>query len=237
MSYLLVVFLLGFLILVHEAGHLIAARSVGIPVTRFSIGFGPKVCSWHRGKTEYRLSFIPLGGYVLPAIEDEEDYFKIPVIKRTVLALGGPVANLAFPFLLLSLLGAIRSGLSWSGILVEPALQTGSLFGQVLTSLPVLFTQPDQLSGVVGIIAQGGDFVGMDIQRISQFLIFLSINLAVLNLLPFPVLDGGKILLCLLEKVHPKMTKLHIPLSIAGWVIMIGLMVYVTVHDVGRLLT
>jgi len=236
MSYVMVVFLLGFLILLHEAGHLLAAQSVGIPITRFSIGFGPKICSWYRGETEYRLSLVPLGGYVLPAIKDEEEYFRIPISKRTVFTLGGPAANLLFPFFLLALLGAVRSGPTWSHVLLEPALQTCNIFGQVVASLPVLFTQPEQLSGVVGIVAQGGQFVDLGVLRVCEFAIFLSINLAVINLLPFPVLDGGKIILCLLEKIHPKTMKLNLALHLVSWIAIIGLMVYVTINDVGRLL-
>ena len=235
MSYVIVVFLLGFLILLHEAGHLFAARSVGIPVARFSIGFGPGIYSWNRGETEYRISLIPLGGYVLPAIKDEKDYFSIPAHKRMLFALGGPVANLLFPLFLLSILNPVQSGLSWSAVLVEPVLQTVNMLGQILASLPVLLTQPDQLSGVVGIIAQGGTLVGQDLMRMCRFSIFLSINLAVINLFPFPVLDGGKILLCILEKIHPRLMKLNVPLHLAGWVVLMGLLVYVTIQDVMRL--
>ncbi len=54
----------GLIILVHELGHFLAARAVGIRVDRFSIGFGPKIAAIQRGETEYRLSWVPLGGYV-----------------------------------------------------------------------------------------------------------------------------------------------------------------------------
>jgi regulator of sigma E protease len=54
----------GIIILVHEWGHFMAARAVGIRVDRFSIGFGPKIVAWQRGETEYRIAWIPLGGYV-----------------------------------------------------------------------------------------------------------------------------------------------------------------------------
>lgn len=55
---------LGVLIFVHELGHFLAAKSVDIEVSRFSIGFGPKVVGFKRGETEYWISAIPLGGYV-----------------------------------------------------------------------------------------------------------------------------------------------------------------------------
>ena len=55
---------LGVLIFVHELGHFLAAKSVDIEVSRFSIGFGPKVVGFKRGETEYWISAFPLGGYV-----------------------------------------------------------------------------------------------------------------------------------------------------------------------------
>ncbi len=58
------VVVLGVLILVHELGHFWAAKAVGIEVSRFSIGFGPKIVGFKRGETEYVLAAIPLGGYV-----------------------------------------------------------------------------------------------------------------------------------------------------------------------------
>ncbi len=68
----LAVFFLGASIFVHELGHFLAARRRGMKVERFSIGFGPKVFGWRgRDGVEYRLSWIPLGGYVaLPQLAD-----------------------------------------------------------------------------------------------------------------------------------------------------------------------
>jgi regulator of sigma E protease len=70
MGYLLVVAAIALLILVHEAGHFLAARGCGLPVARFSLGFGPRIWSYWNGGTEYRVAAIPLGGYVLLAIKD-----------------------------------------------------------------------------------------------------------------------------------------------------------------------
>lgn len=63
---------LGVLIFVHEAGHFLAAKAVGIQVLRFSLGFGRPLLSLRRGETEYWISWIPLGGYVkMAGMEDE----------------------------------------------------------------------------------------------------------------------------------------------------------------------
>jgi len=64
-------FALGFTIFIHELGHFLAARKRGLIITRFSIGFGPKLFGWTRNGVDYRLSAIPFGGYVaLPQLSD-----------------------------------------------------------------------------------------------------------------------------------------------------------------------
>lgn len=72
-SILAFVFVLGVLIFVHELGHFLAARRLGVRVLTFSLGFGPKVVRVRRGDTEYCISAIPLGGYVKMAGENPED--------------------------------------------------------------------------------------------------------------------------------------------------------------------
>ena len=66
-------FVLGVLIFVHELGHFLAARRVGVRVLTFSLGFGPKILKFTRGDTEYCVSAIPLGGYVKMAGENPDD--------------------------------------------------------------------------------------------------------------------------------------------------------------------
>ncbi len=72
MTILATIIVLGVLIFVHELGHFLAARSVGVRVERFSIGLGPRVWGFQRGETEYVLSAIPLGGYVKMGGMDDE---------------------------------------------------------------------------------------------------------------------------------------------------------------------
>jgi regulator of sigma E protease len=68
-----VTLVLGVMILVHEWGHFIAARLFGVRVDVFSIGFGPRLFGWKRGATDYRISALPLGGYVRMAGQDPTD--------------------------------------------------------------------------------------------------------------------------------------------------------------------
>ncbi|MBU0568266.1 site-2 protease family protein [bacterium] len=94
MSYVLIIFILGLLILIHEFGHLIAAKYAKIPIACFSMGFGPKLWGCNKDGTEYRLSLIPIGGYVLPKIECEEDFLQFSIFQRVLFCCGGPLANI-----------------------------------------------------------------------------------------------------------------------------------------------
>ncbi|MEX2531571.1 MAG: RIP metalloprotease RseP [Gemmatimonadota bacterium] len=90
MTILATIIVLGVLIFVHELGHFIAARSVGIRVERFSIGLGPRVWGYQKGDTEYVLSAIPLGGYVKMAGMDDEVMERIEGGPTTEGEEGGP---------------------------------------------------------------------------------------------------------------------------------------------------
>jgi len=67
------VFVIGVLVFVHELGHYLAARRIGVRVLKFSLGFGPRLIGFTRGDTEYCVSAIPLGGYVKMAGENADD--------------------------------------------------------------------------------------------------------------------------------------------------------------------
>ena len=106
---------LGVLVTVHELGHFIAARIFNVEVEKFSIGFGPKLLSFKKGKTEYRISLIPLGGYLKmkgenpdEKVEDTENSFKIKSWwQRAIIAFAGPFANLILALLIFILTFAI----------------------------------------------------------------------------------------------------------------------------------
>ncbi len=120
------VFVLGILILIHESGHFMVAKSVDIRVPRFSIGLGPKLIGIKKGETEYCLSAIPFGGYVKMAgegtgefiegggdddeqVEEEyvpspRDFDQKPVWARMSVVSAGSVMNYIWGFLLFFLL-------------------------------------------------------------------------------------------------------------------------------------
>jgi regulator of sigma E protease len=111
MSWLLV--FLGFclLIMLHEAGHFVAAKATGMRVERFFLFFGPTIWSFKRGETEYGVKSIPLGGYVkingmnpeeeMPPGEEHRAYHRQKVWKRIVVVAAGPAVNIVLAFVIL----------------------------------------------------------------------------------------------------------------------------------------
>lgn len=73
MSILITIIIIAILILVHELGHFLAARRIGIPVYEFSLGFGTKLLSTTRDGVQYSLRLLPLGGFVRMAGEEPGD--------------------------------------------------------------------------------------------------------------------------------------------------------------------
>jgi regulator of sigma E protease len=237
MTALLIAGLIALLVLVHEAGHLLAGLYARIPLARFSVGFGPALWGFTRRGVEFRLSAVPLGGYVLPAFQDLDDYFKIPVRRRILFALGGPAFNLLLPVPLFALYNVFTRGPSLEGLFVLPFVQTGQLVLQVVSSIPLLFTNAAALSGPVGVVAEGSRLVGFSGTKALFFSALLSVNFAVFNLLPVPILDGGKILLSLMEKIWPRSVRLFVPATAVSLVLLLLLFAYATVADVARMTT
>ena len=106
---------LGVMVLVHEWGHFIVARLFGVRVDVFSIGFGPRLFGWRWGQTDWRLSALPLGGYVRMAGQDlsevdsstvaptgaSDEVMSKPRWQRALISLAGPAVNLVMPIILL----------------------------------------------------------------------------------------------------------------------------------------
>lgn len=90
--------ILGLIILIHESGHLIAAKLVGIKVDVFSIFFGRKIFSRKIGETEYKIGWIPLGGYIK---QDEDSYNNASIPKRFFVLIAGVCGNFALAFALI----------------------------------------------------------------------------------------------------------------------------------------
>ncbi|MBI4707396.1 MAG: RIP metalloprotease RseP [Candidatus Omnitrophica bacterium] len=105
-SVLVFVFILSILIVVHEFGHFIAAKKIGVRVEKFSLGFGTQLFKHKKGETEYSVSAIPLGGYVKLSGDTPEEfkakeyeYLSKPVGKRFFVIFLGPLLNYVLGFL------------------------------------------------------------------------------------------------------------------------------------------
>jgi regulator of sigma E protease len=129
------VLVLGVMILVHEFGHFAAAKLLGVRVDVFSIGFGKRLFGFRRGDTDYRISALPLGGYVkmtgvnaieMPedrqggATQDEGEFLKHPRWQRLIIAVAGPVANMALAVGLLTVVFALHHEIPYG--LYQPAV-------------------------------------------------------------------------------------------------------------------
>ncbi|MFQ5952218.1 MAG: RIP metalloprotease RseP [Candidatus Omnitrophota bacterium] len=108
---IIVIVIFSVLILVHEAGHLIAAKRVGIAVEVFSLGFGKRLCGVKLGRTDYRISLLPFGGYVKLAGEDpqeavgrEDELHSKPPGRRFWVMAAGSLTNYIFAFILFSII-------------------------------------------------------------------------------------------------------------------------------------
>jgi regulator of sigma E protease len=143
--------LLGGLIFVHELGHFLVAKLLGVKVLRFSIGFGPRLFGFTRGETEYRIAILPLGGYVKMAGDDPtaevapEDrgrgFLEQSPWKRLAIAFAGPAANLIFPGLVfLAIFTAENGGKAYAPVIGSvapgsPAEEAGLRAGDLILSI------------------------------------------------------------------------------------------------------
>ena len=129
-------FVLGVLIFVHELGHFLAARRLGVRVITFSLGFGPKILKITRGDTVYCVSAIPLGGYVKMAGENPEDprsgqpdeFLSKTKWQRFQILIAGPLMNLVLAVVVTALV--LMQGVQVAAYLDDPpvvgAVEAGS---------------------------------------------------------------------------------------------------------------
>ena len=157
-SFLAFIFVLGVLVFVHELGHFLAARRIGVRVLTFSLGFGPKLFAFKRGDTEYCVSAIPLGGYVKMAGENPDDartgapdeFLSKSKWERFQVLIMGPVMNLALAVIVMALVlyqgaempafneqpayvGAVEEGSPAAAIGIQPGDLIVSVDGRQIT--------------------------------------------------------------------------------------------------------
>ncbi|MBE9210278.1 RIP metalloprotease RseP [Nostoc sp. LEGE 06077] len=356
MSVLAAIAVLAVLILVHELGHFVAARSQGIYVNRFSLGFGPVLWKYQGTETEYAVRAFPLGGFV--GFPDDDPDSEIPpndpnllrnrpVLDRAIVISAGVIANLIFAYLVLVIqLGIVGIPEKFNyqpGVLVQPvneqsiAYQAGIREGDIVLAvngqeLPAsdkatailtkeiqthpnqeialkvqqqnqqvslkltpaqgadgkglvgiqlgpngkpIFRKPNspfeifgiaanrfqqlfigtlngfgqlitnfqqtigQVSGPVNIVKVGAKLAADDSTNLLSFAAIISINLAIINILPLPALDGGQLAFLLIEGLRGKPLPSRIQEGVmqTGLVLLLGLGIFLIVKETIQLTT
>ena len=344
------IIVLGVLIFFHEFGHFIVARLFGVGVEKFSLGFGPRLIGKKVGITDYRISAIPLGGYVKMVGEEPDAEIEpedIPlsfthkhVAKRMLIVAAGPVFNILLAvfiffgiflisgtFVLKPSVGSVKQGSpafaaglekgdlitainefainSWDEMaeiinaskgqkiklnvrrgessryfsLAPEQVTTKNIFGEDVqryiigitasgetyskemnffqafsesmvqtyrvTELMVVIIaklitgdiSTDTLGGPIMIAQMAGDSAKAGIGSLISFIALISVNLAIINLLPIPVLDGGHLLFFSIEAVkgRPVSIKVREIAQQIGLFILILLMILVFYNDISRI--
>jgi len=339
-----------FMIFFHEFGHFLIARLFGVGVEKFSLGFGPRLFGKKIGITDYRLSAIPLGGYVKMIGEEPDadiDPADIPlsfthkhVAKRMLIVAAGPVFNILLAvliffgifwtsgtFIMKASIGSVRAGSpaeaaglkqgdlitvingieinSWDEMaeiinasegqtlnlavrrqestldfsIAPEKMPTQNIFGEdiqryvigiaasresyskamnpieafseslrqsyrVIELMVVIIAKlikgdisTDTLGGPIMIAQMAGDSAKAGVGSLIFFIALISINLAIINLLPIPVLDGGHLLFFLIEAIKgsPVSIKVREVAQQVGLFILILLMILVFYNDIHRI--
>lgn len=349
-SILSFIVVLGVLIFFHEFGHFLVARLFGVGVEKFSLGFGPRLIGKKVGITDYRISAIPLGGYV-KMVGEEPDAEIAPedipisfthkhVAKRMLIVAAGPVFNILLAviiffgifftsgtFVLKPSVGSVKQGSpafaaglekgdlitainesvinSWDEMaeiinaskgqkiklavrrgestqnfsLAPEQVTTKNIFGEdvqryiigitasgetyskelnlfqafsesmiqtyrvtelmvvIIAKLIMGDISTDTLGGPIMIAQMAGDSAKAGIGSLISFIALISVNLAIINLLPIPVLDGGHLLFFSIEAVkgRPVSIKVREIAQQVGLFLLILLMILVFYNDISRI--
>lgn len=336
----LALFAFGLLIMLHELGHLVAAKRGGIKVEEFWIGMGPVLWARDFGETKYCLRLLPIGGACVMEGEDGEavsdrSFVKASRPRRFLVLIAGVLMNFVTGFVILLFIlpgvtdgrivvptldsfyegfqhegedglmigdtlleidgykihqrsdvdiaimqgaadgkfdivvrrngekvrieglamkpdvkvdGQLKYGLHFATEEITLPLRLKTAFWESVSLARVIWDSlgdlvsgqvgMDQLSGPVGVTGVMAQTAQTSLRSFWYLVAFISINLGVMNLLPIPGLDGGRLLFLIVEAVRrkPLGPKLEGYVNAAGLVLLLGLMVYVTGNDVLRLL-
>lgn len=247
-----IIFLLGFLVFIHEGGHFLVAKLCKVKVNEFAIGFGKTIWKKQGKETLYSLRLIPLGGFVqmegeAEESQDERSFTSVSIPKRIAIVSAGALVNIIFGilvyFILISSVGlqfADPNKDTFLNRIYYGGIHTGEFILSIFDSIKMLFTNGisvEQMAGPVGIsqiVAQT-----TDLTNYFYILAIISVSLGVTNLLPIPALDGGKIVLLIVEAIRRKKVTVETEakITLIGFAVIIALSLYITYHDVIRILS
>lgn len=336
MAIFIVIVGISILILIHEFGHFLVAKKMGLLVEEFGFGFPPRLFSKKVGETTYSFNLLPFGGFVKIygedpiaeniAISPERSFSHQKIWKRALIIVAGVLMNFLLGWLLMSvlffagtpkavLIGEVLSGTpaEIAGILPQDQIQSfdsaadfinyidknrgkeiiikvnrqgeeleikaiprlgeeaalgvsvieagipkhsffgsiweglktsifiiGAILGSFINLLWGFLTQGKVLVdfvgpvGIFGVASQAGS---LGFLYLIQLVAMISLNLTVLNILPFPALDGGRLLFVLIEKIKgsPLKPNFERTANAVGFLLLLLLMIAITVRDVARL--
>ncbi|QIB69034.1 RIP metalloprotease RseP [Aminipila butyrica] len=318
------------LVLVHEGGHFIAAKSVGVKVNEFAVGMGPVLLKKVRGETQYSLRLFPIGGFCAmegedDQSEDERSFGKRPLWAKAIIIVAGSFMNLVLAVIVMAgiilYLGIPTTSISGFSD-VSPAEAAGIHTGDKIVSIQqqevkswtditeaisavqgetvtigvdrqgqqlnftmdltqeedtgrkIIGILPDvsrnpftalikgaeatkllavqmvevigqlvsgdvstkELTGPIGITKAVSDSVKYGYVYVANLAALISLNLAIVNMLPFPALDGGRLLFLIIRKVTGRAITddMEAKVHFIGIMLLFALMIYVTWQDIGR---
>ena len=234
-------------VLVHELGHFIAARRSGVKVYEFSIGFpfSPCLCTLFRHReTSFTLRLLPLGGFVRFSKDEEDeakDLFEASHIKRALIMSAGSFFNMVFAFLVFIPVFVFGQDLPFLHALSVSAKTLWEILsGTVVFLLNLLLGSGgmEGLSGPVGIAIMAGKAASRGFLDLFYFTGVLSMSLGIMNLFPLPGLDGGQLLMLLMETIRRKPLGIgtHQAFNLLGFGLFVVLTVLVTYRDIVKLM-
>ncbi len=174
---LLTIFCLGLVVVVHEWGHLLVARWLGVKVERFTVGFGPELFGFTASGIRYSICAIPLGGMVKMAgdsvetrSQNREEFFGQPWYCRNLIALAGPAMNYLLAFVLFAGVAAV-----WG--VHRPSQE--AIVGDLIPGLPAALSklQPgDKILKINGAVVSGWEDMAKRIHGLAEQKVALDVE-------------------------------------------------------------
>ncbi len=236
------------IVLVHEFGHFLAARKSGVKVYEFSIGFpfSPRILTFFRHKeTEFTLRLLPLGGFVAfsrdDATDDASALLEVSYSRRALIMAAGSLFNIAFALLIFVPVFMIGKHLGLMDAAVMSLKTAWAMLSGTVMFLVNIFTghgAMEGLSGPIGIAAMAGKAASKGLVNLFYFTGVLSLSLGIMNLIPFPALDGGQLLMLVGESIRrkPFSPRTYQVATITGLALFALLTVVVSYRDIVRLI-